>query len=540
MVFETSDDTSPALDTAGEVSPPPPPSISNTPLRPPPLVASSPIGHDHGHLEARAPPPAPPPPPSHLSSSLPFSLDELFSTRIPVLDHCPKSARGQYKELLRVVFSDVSRNPSDVSKWTRALSVSKLILFIPPGKKTFKEKAAVVKLRITAFLQCRYDDLWRQATSSAKGRKPAPKPQETLNVRRATRLAHEGLFGQAAKALVSEGMNFDSDEAINAMRSKHPHTPPPTLPLPSSHTPYSFTATEVLAALNSFHSTSAAGPTGLRAAHFKDALAAKDMTAGLTLINVMCNVINITVKGGAPQEIAPYLCGTNLFAANKKDGGYRPIAVGETIRRWVAKCLVKKGIEEAADHFSPFQLGVGVKGRCESIIHAASSIIADERTPVEDKWVLQVDMDNAFNSISREKMLVEVCKVCPKLYAFSKYCYENLYFGPHWINSTTGAQQSDPLAILFFTLVAPLIKRIKDESPGLLLNAWYLDDGTIVGNRNKLAHSFGLLSKFGPNFGLFLNAKKYLVWAGDDESMPNIHDPLKRGVRERRPAVSAS
>ena len=185
MVFETSDDTSPALDTAGEVSPPPPPSISNTPLRPPPLVASSPIGHDHGHLEARAPPPAPPPPPSHLSSSLPFSLDELFSTRIPVLAHCPKSARGQYKELLRVVFSDVSRNPSDVSKWTRALSVSKLILFIPPGKKTFKEKAAVVKLRITAFLQCRYDDLWRQATSSAKGRKPAPKPQERLNVRRA-------------------------------------------------------------------------------------------------------------------------------------------------------------------------------------------------------------------------------------------------------------------------------------------------------------------------------------------------------------------
>ena len=149
-------------------------------------------------------------------------------------------------------------------------------------------------------------------------------------------------------------------------------------------------------------------------------------------------------------------------------------------------CLVKKGIEEAADHFSPFQLGVGVKGRCESIIHAASSIIADKRTPVEDKWVLQVDMDNAFNSISREKMLVEVCKVCPKLYAFSKYCCENLYFGPHWINSTTGAQQSDPLAILFFTLVAPLIKRIKDESPGLLLNAWYLDDGTIVGNRNKL------------------------------------------------------
>ena len=218
----------------------------------------------------------------------------------------------------------------------------------------------------------------------------------------------------------------------------------------------------------------------------------------------------------------------------KKDGGYRPIAVGETIRRWAAKCLVNKGIEDAADHLAPYQLGVGIKGGCESIIHAASSILSDESTPVSDKWVLQIDMINAFNNISRKVMLAEVAKIFPKLYPFAKYCYENasnLYFGSHRIASTTGTQQGDPLAILFYALVAqPLIKRIKEESPGLLLNAWYLDDGTCVGKREELAHTFDLLSKFGPSYGLILNARKSLVWAGDDESMPDIHDPLGRGV----------
>ena len=538
LVFETSDDTIPASDAAhdvsDDVSPPPSPSISVPPPRPPPLAASSPIGHDHGLLAARAlPQPPAAPPPSQIPPSLPFSFEDLFSTRIPVLPHCPKSACGQFKELLRVVFTDVTQNPLDVSKWARALSVAKLTLFIPPGKKTFKEKAAVVKQRISAFLQGRYEDLWHQATSSGKGRKPSPnsKPQEMLNVRRATRLAQEGQFGQAAKTLVSDGLDFDSAESVDAMRSKHPYSP---LPLPPSQTPYSFTPTKVLAALNSFSSTTAAGPSGLRAAHFKDALSAKDMTAGITLINVMCSVINILSKGGAPDEIAPYLCGANLFAANKKDGGHRPIAVGETIRRWTAKCLVKKGIEDAADHLAPYQLGVGVKSGCESIIHAASSIYSNEETPVSDKWVLQIDMNNAFNNISREVMLAEVAKICPKLYPFAKYCYENasyLYFGSNRILSTTGAQQGDPLAILFYALVAqPLIKRIKEESPGLLLNAWILDDGALVGKKDELVHSFDLLTKFGPAYGLFLNAKKSLVWAGDDESLPDIHDPLGRGV----------
>ena len=46
----------------------------------------------------------------------------------------------------------------------KAFAYTKLVLFLPPGKKDFKEKAATIKRRIAVFLAGGLDDLWRQAT----------------------------------------------------------------------------------------------------------------------------------------------------------------------------------------------------------------------------------------------------------------------------------------------------------------------------------------------------------------------------------------
>ena len=72
----------------------------------------------------------------------------------------------------------------------------------------------------------------------------------------------------------------------------------------------------------------------------------------------MTRLINFLAGGKTPSVITPFLCGGNLFAAVKKSGGYRPIAVGETIRRWTAKCVAKKAIADSAEHLTPSQLGV--------------------------------------------------------------------------------------------------------------------------------------------------------------------------------------
>ena len=391
---------------------------------------------DHAHLASRTPAPAigviPPPPPR-----LPFSLDELFEARVVLLRHCPKTARRELASLFNSTWSAVLNNADNLDYWTKAFAVAKLVLFLPPGKKSFKDKAATVKTRIKAFQEGRLEELWQQATRQPKGRRPAAAPQAASNARRATMFAQEGQFGQAAKALLSQGLDFVSQEAVSAMNAKHPYSPPPPPLPPPNASPYSFTAAETLDALNSFHSLSAGGASGCRAAHLRESISSD---RGNALLSTMTRLINFLTSGKTPASIVPFLCGGNLFAALKKSGGHRPIAVGETIRRWTAKCVAKKAIADSAAHLTPHQLGVGVKGGAEAIIHAAGAVFHDNSINDEDKWVLQVDFENAFNLISRSRMLEEVRKRCPKAAKWADTCYSSpshLFFGNKRLSSST-------------------------------------------------------------------------------------------------------
>ena len=114
-----------------------------------------------------------------------------------------------------------------------------------------------------------------------------------------------------------------------AIGAKHPTSPPPPPLPPPDASPYSFSATETMDALNSFHSLSAGGASGCRAAHLREAITSD---RGNALLATMTRLINFLGAGKTPSIISPFLCRGNLFAALKKSGGHRPIAVGETIR----------------------------------------------------------------------------------------------------------------------------------------------------------------------------------------------------------------
>ena len=495
-----------------------------------PIITARPL------LQTPNPPPnqfaAPPPP------QLSFSLDDIFSTRIATLRHIPKTAQQEMAKLKNKVWSDFLRSPDDEIYLVKAFAYSKLVLFLPPGKRHFKEKSAVVKRRISLFLEGRLNELWQEATRPVRGKKRAAPPSSSGNVRRATDLAREGQYRQAAKALMSRGLDFDSDDAVKNMRAKHPPSPPPPSLPPADTSPYSFKSEDVYAALSSFRSLSAGGPSGMRPDHFKEAVASD---RGNSLLSTLTRLINAFAAGRVPKSLAPFLSGGNLLAAHKKCGGHRPIAVGEFLRRLTSKCVAKKATADTAEYLSPHQLGVGVRGGSEAAIHAANAIFNDPEVPIVRKWVLQVDFANAFNEISRAEMLDAIRRHCPKASAWAEACYahpSHLFFGQHRLSSSSGAQQGDPLATLFFSLVLhPLILRIKDELPNLLLLVFFLDDGTFIGRRQDLQAVFDILARAGPDLGLHLNATKSLVWCGDDLSTDiNANDPLDRGVPRASPA----
>jgi hypothetical protein len=91
-----------------------------------------------------------------------------------------------------------------------------------------------------------------------------------------------------------------------------------------------------------------------------------------------------------------------------------PIAVGNVIRRLVAKCLVQVTNEKARAPLAPLHLGVSVRSGAESFIQASRRMVA-ARNSDPSYGLLQLDFQEAFNSINLEAFLGEVCMHLPAL-----------------------------------------------------------------------------------------------------------------------------
>ena len=97
----------------------------------------------------------------------------------------------------------------------------------------------------------------------------------------------------------------------------------------------------------------------------------------------------------------------------------------------------------------------------------------------------------------------------------SQSCYNQIL-------SRCGVQQGDPLGPLGFALtLQPIVERIKTEVPGLKINAWYLDDGTLCGSPADLAAALSIVEQDGPTRGLYLNRSKSLLYIPDDADPSN-------------------
>ena len=145
--------------------------------------------------------------------------------------------------------------------------------------------------------------------------------------------------------------------------------------------------------------------------------------------------------------------------------------------------------------------------------------------PDERCWSILLDFSNAFNNINREAMFVEFRRCLPRLSAWMEFCYSGqplLHLGKDTIHSCCGVQQGDPLGPLGFALTLhPLVERIKAKVPSLALNAWYLDDGTLVGPTEDLSAALEIVEREGPSLGLYLNRGKSLLY------IPNQCDAAK-------------
>ena len=355
-------------------------------------------------------------------------------------------------------------------------------------------------------------------------------------------LVEEGALSKAAKHLLSTGLCDASDPNIlGRLKSLHPSAAPvPTggdAALPCHIDSGTNTSDEAcdwgkLAwdAVSSFSPGSAAGPSGLRPSHLKECLGTtgKGSSFQCALGELACAGIE---KGFAPgaREV---LCAASLIPLKKKDDGVHPIAVGETLRQMIGKCLLKTDcFQDLLQSLQPRQCGVSVQGATELVGMGVQRLVEARN---DNEWVvLTVDMSNAFNTIHRDAILQSCAKRMPTAYNWLRFCYEGhsplFCQGQLLLWSQTGTHQGDTCGPLGFVL--GLEEALEAAGPSQLdWECWYLDDGTIVGPPKAVFEYLGRLQVALAGVGLCLNPAKCQFWGPGIQAAGDMVPQYPEGI----------
>ena len=227
-------------------------------------------------------------------------------------------------------------------------------------------------------------------------------------------------------------------------------------------------------------------------------------SSGSLLLESLTSFTNLVLAGGVPTGVRSSFFGATLYAFNKKGGGVRPIAVGLTLRRLVAKVACFKATESCVAMLAPRQLGVGVKGGAEALTHAARLFLS---TMEQDNVLIKLVFVNAFNTVRRDSMLEAVAQYAPNILAFASSAYgslSDLHFGDFTLQSAEGVQQGDPIGPLLFCLALskPLSLLDSDFVSG------YLDDIGLGCNIDKAIAELHTFEAGANAIGLRLNYSK--------------------------------
>ena len=109
-----------------------------------------------------------------------------------------------------------------------------------------------------------------------------------------------------------------------------------------------------------------------------------------------------------------------LLSCVKKDGGVRPIGIGETLRRIIGKSIAKVTGSNVQTAGGLLQTCTGLEAGIEATIHAMARTWQEENCEA----VLLIDAENAFNSLNRDAALHNTKRKCPLLYRYLENSYQ--------------------------------------------------------------------------------------------------------------------
>ena len=244
----------------------------------------------------------------------------------------------------------------------------------------------------------------------------------------------------------------------------------------------------------------------------QDLIAKSNGPIGNELLQKLTSVLNIVLEVKIPVGLRLFFFGAKLIGLRKKDGGVRPIAVGNTLRRICSKCVSSLATDQRQIDFYGTQFGCGTSRGAEIAAHVFRTIIENKKNP--ENVILKMDFKNASNSLKRDKMLDTVFRKRRQLYNYTHSAYSetsHLFKGVKVIQSQEGCQQEDPeCPALDSDTIQDLVNQMVSQ-----YNVWYLDDGNLSDHYRTVLDDLKRIIASVDDYGLSLVKTKYhLIFLG--------------------------
>ncbi|KAJ0599143.1 putative reverse transcriptase domain, exostosin [Helianthus annuus] len=454
-------------------------------------------------------------------------LERFFSLPVRTVKSIPPSCRLAFAQALTGAIHTVVASPGTVENWVKLLLLPRCTLkVVKPSSRQERRSGNRKSLQCDSILRALA--MWKESSGFevlvnslladsgedvVRGGEAHREIAEEVspNIRQCLRKVSDGHFTAAVKVLCSSGVAPRGESTMQALIDKHPFAPPPNLlSAPLSQPALSVDEDCVHRCVKSFPKGTSCGRDGLRAQHLLDALSGEGSATASGLLTAITNVVNVWLEGLCPRVLADFVASAPLTPLLKPDNGIRPIAVGAIWRILVSKVAMKKVGKEVVKYLGDYQFGVGVPNGAEAVLHSANRFLNSFHSD-GSLAMLTVDFSNAFNLVDRSVLLHEVHRHCPSIFPWVQFLYAQparLYVGNDRIGAFTGVQQGDPLGPLLFALALhPLVLQVQ-ENCKLPFHAWYLDDGTVIGDAVQVAKALDIISSEGPALGLRLNIRK--------------------------------
>lgn len=444
-----------------------------------------------------------------------FTFLQSLKANVRVVKRIPKAARfhasQEYTKTLEACINDIK----SWDAWFRLLSFPYVAFKAPDRKDKNASKlslATIIKRNLKVWTEVKslsfeafFERIVPNATNARKGNRKMD--ADDIRTKKCQSKLNDGDVKGAIRILSSEDTIAPVNmEVYLKLLEKHP-APEMVQQIDDENLPTvdAVTESETKVAVFNFGNGSSGGLDGLRPQHLKDMLSVELGENGKLLITRLSTFSDLLLNGHVPDCIIPILYGACLCAFNKKDLSIRPIAIGSTYRRLVAKIACARVSNKLGAKYRPSQLGFGTKGGAEAGAHAARNFINTQHAST--KVFLKLDFQNAFNELERDLMLLATYNECPEIYRFVKQCYSEptkLSFGYFTLLSQRGCQQGDPCGPPLFCLtINEMVRALKSE-----LNIWFLDDGSLGGDPDSVIQDLATVIEWSAKMGLRLNYSK--------------------------------